>query len=281
MPRRTHVARLLLLSLALVGGAASMSEAAPVTLANQNSVVEIDPDSQAGMYTWRVDGTDNLFQRWFWYRLGGFGPESPIDTISSAAVTGFGGSANGGLTYENAALRIEVNYTLMGGVAGSLDSNLDEQIRITNKSSGTLNFHFFEYTDFDLNGTPSDDTAAMVGPAAVLQTDGTTNIVAYESLPATPAPVRHEVNVFSATRDSLNDDDPTTLTDSPGPVGPGDVTWAFEWGLVIPTHGSVLISKTLQDAPASSIPEPASVLIFGLGIIGLLRFVQKRNAATL
>jgi hypothetical protein len=277
MLRRAKIAPLLLslFSLVLVGSTASMSEAAPVTLTDQNSVVEIDPASQAGMYTWQVDGTDNLFQRWFWYRIGAFGQESSIDTISPAVVTGFGGGQDGKLTYENAAFRIEVKYSLVGGATGSLDSDLGEQIRITNKTHGTLDFHFFEYTDFDLNGTASDDTASLVSPTAVLQTDGNSNIVASESLSVTPAPNRHEINIFSATRDSLNDGSATTLNNSPGPVGPGDVTWAFEWDIPIAGGNSVLLSKSLKDAPAA-VPEPASLLVFGLGIVALRRRERTR-----
>ena len=278
MQRRTHVARLLLFSLLTIGGAASVGEAVPLVLSDQNSLIEIDPGSQAGMYTWAVDGTDNLFQRWFWFRIGGSGPESSIDTISPAAVTGFGGSPDGRLTYENAALRIEVKYSLMGGAPGSLDSDLGEQIRITNKTASALDFHFFEYTDFDLNGTAADDTAVMVSPTAVVQTDGTANIVASESLTVTPAPGHHEINIFSATRDSLNDAAPTTLNDSPGPVGPGDVTWAFEWDTSIAPGGSVLISKSLKDAPAT-VPEPASLLILGIGVTVLRRLERRRNSA--
>src|SRR5690349_15691734 len=85
MLRGVNVARPLLgaaIVVATLIGTASLGEAAPVTLSDQNTLVEIDPNSQAGQYTWRVDGTDNLFQRWFWYRIGNFGPEQSIDTIS-------------------------------------------------------------------------------------------------------------------------------------------------------------------------------------------------------
>ncbi len=51
-------------------GMASPAQAAPITLVDHNSSVTIDPDSQAGMHDWVVDGVDHLFQQWFWYRIG-------------------------------------------------------------------------------------------------------------------------------------------------------------------------------------------------------------------
>jgi hypothetical protein len=278
MLRGPNLGRLVLLSalsLAAVAGVASSSDAAPLTLTDQNSVIEIDPNSQAGMYTWQVDGIDNLFQRWFWYRIGSAGPESSIDTISAPTITGFGGSQDGKLTYENAALRVEIKYSLVGGAAGSLDSDLGEQVRITNKTMGSLSLHLFEYTDFDLKGTPEDDTASLVSPTAVLQTDGASNIIASESLSVTPGPSHREINIFSATRDNLNDGAPTTLNDGAGPVGPGDVTWAFEWDLLVPKDGTVLISKSLKDAPAA-VPEPTILLMFGAGAAALRRRERRR-----
>src|SRR5689334_17410844 len=114
MPRRTHIAPLVVVVLALVLATASKSAAAPLTLSDQNTLIEIDPTSQAGIYTWQVDGTDNMFQRWFWYRIGGAGPESSIDTISAPVVTGFGGTEDGKLVYQNPALKIEIKYSLVG-----------------------------------------------------------------------------------------------------------------------------------------------------------------------
>jgi hypothetical protein len=43
-----------------------------ITLSNNNAVVQIDPASERGMYAWRVDGTNQVYQLWFW--LGGYPP---------------------------------------------------------------------------------------------------------------------------------------------------------------------------------------------------------------
>src|SRR5215471_5719398 len=56
------------------------------TLTDNNSVAQIDPNGQAGMFSWTVDGVQNLFQQWFWYRVGTNGPENSIDTISAPAI---------------------------------------------------------------------------------------------------------------------------------------------------------------------------------------------------
>ena len=72
---------LLALALLLTGG---YSAKADVVLTDFNSTVVIDPTSQAGMYTWTVDGVDQMWQQWFWYRIGSAGPEQSIDTLGLA-----------------------------------------------------------------------------------------------------------------------------------------------------------------------------------------------------
>jgi hypothetical protein len=176
MTSRLHSTMSFLVMVGIVLCAATRSEAGPLTLADHNTLIEIDPTSQAGMYTWRVDGTDNLFQHWYWYRIGQSGSEFSIDTISPADVTGFDGGSEGTITYQNPALRVEVTYRLTGGVPGSLQSALSEEVSVTNRTHSTLNLHLFNYTDFDLAGTPGDDTASMPSPTEVLQTDGQTVI---------------------------------------------------------------------------------------------------------
>ncbi len=52
------------------------------TLTDNNSVAQINPNSQSGMFNWSVDGQNQLNQQWFWYRIGNT-PEQSIDTISA------------------------------------------------------------------------------------------------------------------------------------------------------------------------------------------------------
>ena len=52
-------------------------------LEDRNSSAVIDDGSEEGMSSWIVDGTENLFQQWFWYRIGDQVDESSLDTLGA------------------------------------------------------------------------------------------------------------------------------------------------------------------------------------------------------
>ena len=58
-----------------------------VTPTSGNSVVTIDPYNQMGMNTWFVDGQNQLYQQWFWYRVGASDPENAINTLSAPVIS--------------------------------------------------------------------------------------------------------------------------------------------------------------------------------------------------
>src|SRR5262249_23070852 len=130
------------------------------TLTDNNSVAQIDPNSQAGMFSWTVDGVQNLFQQWFWYGVGTKGPRKSIDTLSAPAITAVN-AATRYITYTSGAYSVEVDYVLSGQSPGSGTANIRESIRIHNFTASPLNFHFFQYSDFDLNGSIGGDTVQL------------------------------------------------------------------------------------------------------------------------
>jgi hypothetical protein len=264
-------AKTLRLSLvALVVGAGASAHAQIVTLSDHNSSALVNTNSQAGMFNWSVDGVNQLFQQWFWYRVGGNGPQNSIDTISAPTIQ----QPNARTlytTYSNGAFSVEVDYVLTGSTAGSGHSDMGESIRITNLSGQPLDYHFFQYSDFDLGGTPGGQTitlgkdlnnmfneALQTGPAGTL--DETTTV-------ATPGANHGEAAFYPSTLNRLNGGVPVTLNDVAGPLGPGDVTWAFEWDLLIPAGGDVLISKD----KLINVPGPGAASLLGLGLVGLTR----------
>ena len=142
----------------IMAGAAS---AAPLyTLSSGNSSVSIDVGSQTGMYNWTVDGQNQLNQQWFWYRIGNSGPAASIDTIRTPAASLLTASILS-TTYANAQFSVNVLYSLVGGAPGSGASDLSEQISIQNLTRSALSFDFFQYADFNLGGTPNNDTGQL------------------------------------------------------------------------------------------------------------------------
>lgn len=273
----TKKMRAITVALGVVAAAAisaTRAEAAILTVNDLNTTVQVDTSSSSGMYNWIVDGTDQLAQQWFWYRVGSVGPEAAISTLTAAAGTGQLGR-NIQINYTGVGFTIEVSYLVTGGTAGSGTSDVAETIRIINTSGQLLDFHFFQYSDFDLCGTSAGDTVSFVNANTVDQTD-VTGCHLSETV-VVPDATHREAGIFPNTLNKLNDGVATTLVDNAG-AGPGDGTWAFQWDFTLAASGqgsSFIISKDKHLAP--TVPEPASLLLFGSGLLGGLRAVRRRR----
>jgi hypothetical protein len=249
------------------------AQAVTMTLTDLNSTVSIDPSSQSGMSNWTVNGINQLNQQWFWFRTGITGQESSIDALPLVGATASNTNLNPGndklvIRYGTAStFFIDVTYTLNG--TPSSGSDMGEQIAITNNSGSPLDFHFFQYSDFDLAGTASGDTVTLDNANTVRQFKGSSVIA--ETV-VTPPPNHYELALFDATRVRLNDANPTTLSDGATTVGPGDVTWAFEWDPTIAAGQSFQINKDKNLA----IPEPGTLSLISAGL-ATLAFLRRRR----
>jgi hypothetical protein len=232
-----------------------------------NSLVQVQTSgSGAGMFNWTVDGHDYLANQWFWYRVGASGGESRIDTISAPTIT-TPDAQTLYTRYNNGSYGVEVDYVLTGSSLGSGHSQINESISITNGTGSTLDFHFFQYSDFDLGASDGVKLTRSLPDNLWQKADQTNSLGASlsESIgTVVPHATHAEAGLFNTTLNALNDANPSTLNDVAG-AGPGDVTWAFEWDLSIAPGSSVLISKikTLQ------VPEPSIVTLAVLGVAGL------------
>lgn len=251
------------------------------TLIDDNSTVIIDDGSSAGVGTWTIDGTDHMFQQWFWYRVGN-NAEASIDTLAfivgGVTDTNFDGDDDTlYLRYANdqaaSQYTVEVRFILNGGPAGSRLSDIAEQISITNTGTSPLDFHFFQYSDFDLGGDGApNDTVQLINANTVRQSDPDWTV---SETVITPSADAFELDFFAITRTKLNDGVATTLGNAfaAGPVGPGNVTWAFQWDRIIPVGGAFLISKD-----KSMVPEPATLFVMlAAGLPMLLRNRRRRG----
>src|SRR5262245_58756018 len=110
------------------------------TLTNGNSTVVIDPYSDWGMSSWVVDCKDQLYRQWSWYRLGSSGRERPIHALSLLGVSQLAANTLN-VQYGNMQFRIELAFTLIGGLQGSGSSDFIEQIKVINLTAAALDFH--------------------------------------------------------------------------------------------------------------------------------------------
>jgi hypothetical protein len=266
---------LALLSLALHGFV--WQGQAQIVLSHRNSTAIIDPGpGQNGMFHWDIQGQNQLAKQWFWYSVGASAPAS-IDTISAPAITPGLGSLAGryvDITYGNAGFNISIEYLLTGGSVAGVNqvasADLTESISINNTSGGPLTFHFYQFSDFNLGGTPTTDSISLgTDPFGLYnsanQSDGF-NSLSESVTTANPSASHGEAALAPLTLNKLNNGfNPVVLNDNPT-AGPGNVTWAFEWDMVLDPGSSFLLSKDKQ-LHVQIIPEPAI-----LGLLSLATF---------
>ncbi|MCY2929639.1 MAG: PEP-CTERM sorting domain-containing protein [Planctomycetota bacterium] len=230
-----------------------------LTDANSSSVVDTGP---GGMTSWTVDGVQHLARQWFWYRVGAGGGETNVGALSLISATQLSPDYLR-LMYQGSSFTIELKLTLTGGSPGSGTSDIGESIKIVNTGATPLDFHFFQYVDLNLNGQAVNSSVEIVGGNTAVQTNGLTTV---SETVETPTASRYEVGFAPGTLTSLTDGSPTTLSNMGGPIGPGDLTWAFQWDRALAAGGSFLISKDKH-----IVPEPATLCLLALGALGAMR----------
>jgi hypothetical protein len=274
----------------VVSALSATASATVVSLSSNNSIANFSTEptdatvNTRGLYQWTVNGTDHLAQQWFWYRVGTGGGEASIDTLVQQQATPMNLDGQPGddflrVRYRNPGNTFEINvdYVLTGGQFPAGNSHLDEIVSIRNLSNAPLDFHFFQYVDFDLNGTPADDTVAITGtpPNTAVQTDGVFELA--ETV-VTPPPSHFEVAQVGSATDlltRLNDGGATTLADLLGPLVNADASWAFQWDMAIPANGSFQISKN-KALSGPAVPEPGTLALAACGLGSMLVWRRRR-----
>jgi hypothetical protein len=256
--------------------AAGSTAFAQYTITDGNSsahfnTTALTPGSQVGMDNWTVDGVNHMYSQWFWIRDDSMSREVRLNALTfiNGGVTDTNFDGNNDtlfLAYGGQGYTVATRFVLQGGANGSRVSDIAEQITITNTSTTTRTFSFFQYADFDLNGNIVDDAAGIANANAVYQHDFLNGTTVSETV-FTPTFGVAEIGVFANTVNSLDDAGITTLNGNAGPlVGSADYTWALQWNITLLPGQSFQISKDLQITPA-----PGAVALMGMGGLAMAR----------
>lgn len=237
-------------------------------LTDGNATAMFNPKSEYGLHNFGVDGQDQLWRQTFFYGLAS-GAERNLSTLNSHSTLLSANSLRTIYTYSS--FKIEVNYVLTGGAWGSGSATVGEKIKITNLTGSALDFHFFQYVDFDLGGNGYIDSANLVQDdqgrfiKAIQENSG----YYFASEFVSPGANHAEVGLDQSILNKLNDDCATTLTDHIGPVF-GDAVWGFQWDLNLAANESftIDINKSLY-----LVPEPSSLamVLFGAAAFAIRR----------
>jgi len=257
----------------LMGGLVFQCQAQIYTLSQNDSSVLIDAGSQAGLYNWSVDGVNQLYQQWFWYRVGSSGPESSIDTISPVSETSSGAN-NATLTYAGSTISVKTAYSL--AAPGNGTATLSELITVMNTSGQIQDYHFFQYSDFDLGGTPGGQSVQFYNNGSstyyeVIQT-GASGSMTETAIAPSATSMEVQAGYFPSLLNALNDGVATTLNNNLS-AGPGDVDYAYEWDATLAPGSSLLISKLM------TVPEPSSMALISSGMLVLGLLNRRRRKA--
>jgi hypothetical protein len=250
------------------------SDAQGYSLNSRNSSVQFEVGSpSAGMFDWVVDGVNHLNQAWYYYRAGAMTSEAPIQSIGVPTISYINNTALSRLelVYANADYSVRTMYLLTGQTPGTGNANVSETVTVINNSAAPLDFHLFQYSDFDLGGISDNQSVQFFLNDATGQYYKAVQTVSgfsvTETVNSTAPPISHvEAATFSQTLASLTDALPTSLGDTLSAMG--NVTFAYQWDVVLTPGQSFQLSKLI-----AVVPEPSVGGFIALGVLafGLMR----------
>lgn len=252
-------------------------------LTDNNSSTSINVGSQAGMYNWVLQMPDGSFQnqlaqQWFWFRVGNT-PQLSLDTIGSPIVSQSSGRTLSA-TYFDAAqnFSVRIDYTLSGGTVASGVSDIGETITINNTSSTQpLNFHFYQYSEFQLEGSSAGESVQLGKNLRGLfnQADVTKGGAALTETVTTPGANYGEASAYPITLGELNGPTAVNLNDVASAANGN--TWALQWDFSIAAGGSQIISKD-KYLTVTPVPEPTIPALVSVGLVLAALRRSKRSS---
>lgn len=260
---KTVFVGILIVMLATLGSLAHAD--APITLTDimgPNTVVNIDPYTQAGIYEWLVDGTNHMRQNSYWFSVGS-GPITPISSLGSITVTP-SMDMMCSVLYSGSLFDMEISYMLMGAPLGSGQSDIAQIVSINNKTGSVLDFSLYEFVNLDLNGKSLGQSGTLPNSSTLSQTEGTTE----SQWSANEIPSIIEVGDAATLLAKLNNSTPFVANSN----YEGDVAAVFQWNMALGDSAMMSQDNALFNG---AVPEPASMTVFA-ALFGLVPLMRRR-----
>jgi hypothetical protein len=262
---------------------AASAPAANYGLSDGNSVATISDVN--GATVWRIaqggaapgSSPDNVFISNFLFRIGSSSGERNIASGIGAPVLVSQSANTVSYAASNDILSARLDWSLTGFASDSGMSTLTKSVVFTNVSGGALDFHLFDYSDYDIRFNPAAqrDSARLASPGRVIINSASVpfSIDAQTSV----APDRYQIDGFFPLYQALflDSDGATTLNNTPAtgvrfPATPGDSAFAFQWSRTLAAGESFAVTQIARFVPTSAVPEPHSwaLLISGFAMAG-------------
>lgn len=279
----THIRRFFRLTCLMTLPAALMiqvTEAQNFLISENNSSLGLNITNSGsgptGLSSWSVDGVNQLDRLSFFYRIGG-GQEYALDNITSSPLVNLSGN-NIEVTYANATFGIKFSYTLAGYASGTGRSGATLGVNIINYQASPLDFHLFQYSDFDLGGNTGGQTVDFLKALGkfnrAAQTGSGLSLINTFTGTAIPNPTPLiEASLYNTTLLNLMDLSQTAFNSLSTNAGPGDVTYAIQYDLLLGAGESFALSEEFS----LIVPEPATaaLLMVAAGCLAITRRNRK------
>ncbi len=245
-----------------------------MTVDNERLIRGSEGTPSEGLINWKDPaGYDYVFQDSWWGRdstASAEGPFSSLELLSSSQPATNKIILN---LKDNESLYIDMSYELIGS---GLTSSIFEKATLTNTGTHARTLSFFKYADFDLcyGYNAHDNDSAFGNTASIIQSDSWSTATI---IPTSLAPSAFQIAQASGSGSiisSLNDGSATNLINTGSPFGPGDASFAFQWILTLEPNQVYTLENTKT---LTTTPEPASIFLFSIGGIGLLRKAFRKK----
>jgi hypothetical protein len=247
-----------------------------VTFAYTNNFSSSNNNTVDTSFTGAATG-NQTYESWWFFRVSGDGRETAFGAPTSESY----GSSVGYLSWSDPGASGLFSAVLGFEVVdnGTDAGNLFQGLTVTNTSGADLIIDIFHYSDLEVGGGSSGDSAVLGSGASGIVIDVTDG--------ADTAPiVGYGADNYWVTRwggggtllRNLTDRNVDNFADVGLPFASNDITVGFQWSRTITAGQSERFltqfgsNASLLPETYTSVPEPNLALLIGIGLVGLGRF---------